>query len=255
MNILVLLKQTFDTEEKIVIDNGGISEEGVKFIINPYDEYAVEEAVKLKEEHGGEVTVITVGPSRAEEALRTALAMGADKAVIVDDVNLFGDEYIIAKVLEAVVNRREYDIILGGYMAVDDGSAQVGPRLAEHLGIPHVSTIINLQVDGKTARVERDVEGNLEVIEINLPVLLTAQQGLNEPRYPSLPNIMKARKKPLERLGADDLGLSSLALKSKTELVNQYLPPKKMAGRILQGGIEDQVKELTQLLRNEAKVV
>jgi electron transfer flavoprotein beta subunit len=255
MNILVLLKQTFDTEEKIVIDQGQISEDGVKFIINPYDEYAVEEAVKLKEEHGGEVTVITVGPSRAEEALRTALAMGADKAIIVNDENLFGDEYIVAKVLEAVVKQRDYDIILGGYMAVDDGSAQVGPRLAEHLGIPHVSTIINLQVDGNSARLERDVEGNLEMIETTLPVLVTAQQGLNEPRYPSLPNIMKARKKPLERLGAADLGLSASDLKSKTELLNQYLPQAKKAGRILQGELADQVKELAQVLRNEEKVV
>jgi electron transfer flavoprotein beta subunit len=255
MNILVLVKQTFDTEEKIVVDQGQISEEGVKFIINPYDEYAIEEAIRLKEKHGGEVTVITVGPSRAEEALRTALAMGADKAVIVDDVSLFGDEYLIAKVLEAVVKQREYDIILGGYMAVDDGSAQVGPRLAEHLGIPHVSTIVKLQVDGDTARIERDVEGNLEIIETTLPVLITAQQGLNEPRYPSLPNIMKARKKPLERLEAADLGLSSSNIKNKTQLLNQYVPPAKKIGRVLEGELSGQVKELVQVLHNEVKVV
>ncbi|MCF6092605.1 electron transfer flavoprotein subunit beta/FixA family protein [Microaerobacter geothermalis] len=255
MNILVCLKQTFDTEERIVIQNGQISEEGVEFIINPYDEYAVEEALKLKEQHGGEVTVITVGPTRAESALRTALAMGADKAVIVDDESLFGDEYTIAKVLAAVVKQREYDIILGGNMAVDDGSAQVGPRLAEELGIPHVSTIVKLDVEGNKARVERDVEGDTEVIEVHLPVLVTAQQGLNEPRYPSLPGIMKAKKKPLERLGAGDLGLDLSVIKSKTELVDQYLPPKKEAGKILQGEIGDQVKELVQLLRNEAKVI
>ncbi|MCF6094861.1 electron transfer flavoprotein subunit beta/FixA family protein [Microaerobacter geothermalis] len=255
MKILVCLKQTFDTEERIVIQDGQISEEGVEFIINPYDEYAVEEALKLREQHGGEVTVITVGPTRAESALRTALAMGADKAVIVHDESLFGDEYTIAKVLAAVVKQREYDIILAGNMAVDDGSAQVGPRLAEELGIPHVSTIVKLDVEGNKARVERDVEGDTEVIEVQLPVLVTAQQGLNEPRYPSLPGIMKAKKKPLERLSAGDLGLDPSAINSKTELVDQYLPPKKEAGKILQGEIGDQVKELVQLLRNEAKVI
>ncbi|SDK53360.1 electron transfer flavoprotein subunit beta/FixA family protein, partial [Aneurinibacillus migulanus] len=133
MNILVCLKQTFDTEEKIVLENGAISEDGVEFIMNPYDEYAVEEAITLRDEHGGEVTVITVGPERAESALRTALAMGADKAVIVDDEDIETDEYSIAKILAAVIKDREYDIILGGNMAVDNGSGQVGPRLAEEL--------------------------------------------------------------------------------------------------------------------------
>ncbi|SDI30107.1 electron transfer flavoprotein subunit beta/FixA family protein, partial [Aneurinibacillus migulanus] len=130
MNILVLIKQTFDTEEKIVLENDAVSEDGVEFIMNPYDEYAVEEAITLRDEHGGEVTVITVGPERAESALRTALAMGADKAVIVDDEDIETDEYSIAKILAAVIKDREYDIILGGNMAVDNGSGQVGPRLA-----------------------------------------------------------------------------------------------------------------------------
>lgn len=255
MNILVVLKQTFDTEEKVVIENGKIVEDGVEFIINPYDEYAVEEAIKLKEEHGGEVTVITVGPERAESALRTALAMGADKAVIVDDEQLFGDEYKIAKVLAAVIKDREYDIILAGNMAVDSGSGQVGPRLAEELGIAHVSTITKLEIEGTKVVVHRDVEGDLEVIESTLPILVTAQQGLNEPRYPSLPGIMKAKKKPMERLSASDLGLNVDEIKSKSEVVDQYLPPKKEAGRVLQGEIKDQVKELVSLLRNEAKVI
>ncbi|KIV51690.1 electron transfer flavoprotein subunit beta/FixA family protein, partial [Aneurinibacillus migulanus] len=195
MNILVCLKQTFDTEEKIVLENGAISEDGVEFIMNPYDEYAVEEAITLRDEHGGEVTVITVGPERAESALRTALAMGADKAVIVDDEDIETDEYSIAKILAAVIKDREYDIILGGNMAVDNGSGQVGPRLAEELNIAQVTTITKLTVDGGKATIERDVEGDIETIEVSLPVLVTAQQGLNEPRYPSLPGIMKAKKK------------------------------------------------------------
>jgi electron transfer flavoprotein beta subunit len=255
MNILVVLKQTFDTEEKIVIQDGKISEDGVEFIINPYDEYAVEEAIKLKEELGGEVTVVTIGPDRAENALRTALAMGADKAILVDDESLFGDEFTTAKVLAAVAKKVGFDIILGGQMSVDSGAGQGGPRLAEELGINHVSTAVKLEVNGSTVRVERDVEGDVEVVETTLPVLITAQQGLNEPRYPSLPGIMKAKKKPLERLSADDLGLSSEDVRAKTEVVDQFLPPKKQAGRILSGDLPAQVVELVQLLRNEAKVI
>lgn len=256
MNILVCMKQTFDTEERIVLEDGEISEDGVEFVINPYDEYAVEEAIKLKEKHGGEVTVITVGPERAEQALRTALAMGADKAVIVDSEDLEdADEYTIAKVLAEVIKEREYDIILCGYMAVDDGSAQVGPRLAELLGIPHISTIVKLTVDGENVEVEKDVEGDVEIIQSKLPVLVTAQQGLNEPRYPSLPGIMKAKKKPLERLDLDDLDLDEDDVEAKTETLEIFLPPKKESGKILQGELSDQVKELVQLLRNEAKVI
>lgn len=254
MNIIVCLKQTFDTEEKIVLQGGAISEDGVEFIINPYDEYAVEEAIKLRDEHGGEVTVVTIGPDRAESALRTALAMGADKAVIVDDEGENYDEYSVAKILAAVIKDRDYDIIIGGNMAVDNGAGQVGPRLAEELNIPQVTTITKLDVDGGKAVVERDVEGDQEVVEVSLPVLVTAQQGLNEPRYPSLPGIMKAKKKPMERLTVDDLEVEG-DVAAKTEVIETYLPPKKEAGRILSGDVADQVKELVQLLRNEAKVI
>lgn len=255
MKYLVLLKQTFDTEEKIIIKDGKISEEGVEYIINPYDEYALEEAIKLKETHGGEVTVVTVGPARCEAALRTALAMGADKAIIVSDESLFGDQYTIAKVLAAVAKKDTYEIVLGGYMAVDDGSAQVGPRLAEELGIPHISTITKLELDGDKVIVEKDVEGDTEMIECGLPLLVTAQQGLNEPRYPSLPGIMKAKKKPLERLDAADLAINLEEIKAKTEVVGQYLPPQKKVGKILSGELKDQVQELVHLLHSEAKVI
>ena len=167
MKILVLLKQTFDTEEKIVLANGKVSEDGVKFVINPYDEYAVEEAVAIKEKYGGEVTAVTVGPARAEAALRTALAVGVDKAIIVDDESVFGDEYMISKVLASSCEKLDtYDLILGGYMAVDDGAAQVGPRLAEELGIAHISTITNFEIEDGKVKVEKDVEGDTEVIEV-----------------------------------------------------------------------------------------
>jgi electron transfer flavoprotein beta subunit len=140
-------------------------------------------------------------------------------------------------------------------MAVDSGAGQGGPRLAEELGINHVSTVVKLELNGTAVRVERDVEGDLEVVETSLPVLITAQQGLNEPRYPSLPGIMKAKKKPLDRFSADDLGLSVEDVKAKTEIVDQSLPPKKQAGRILSGELAAQASELVQLLRNEAKVI
>jgi electron transfer flavoprotein beta subunit len=255
MRVLVLLKRTFDTEEKIVINNNQISEDGVKFIINPYDEYAIEEGIKLRDEVGGEVTVLSVGPAGVEKELRTALAMGADKAILVDDESLFGDELTTSYVLAAVLKERGFDIILGGNVAVDNGAGQVASRVAELLNIPQVTTITKLTVNGIKATVERDVEGDVEVIEMTLPALFTAQQGLNEPRYPSLPGIMKAKKKPLERLGASDLSLNLEEIKPKTEVLEFFLPPKKEAGRILQGEKEDQVNELVNLLRNEAKVL
>ncbi|GIO02454.1 electron transfer flavoprotein subunit beta/FixA family protein [Brevibacillus laterosporus] len=255
MKILVAMKQTFDTEEKIIIQDGLISDDGVETIINPYDEYAIEEAIKLRDDLGGEVIVMTVGKDGAEKELRTALAMGADRAVLVDDESLFGDEYTTAKVLAAVAKKEGFDLILGGQMAVDSGAGQGGPRLAEELSINHVSTAVKIDIEGTTVRVERDVEGDTEVVETSLPVLITAQQGLNEPRYPSLPGIMKAKKKPLDHLSADDLGLTAEEVASKTEIVYQYVPEKKEAGRILSGDIPSQVAELVQLLRNEAKVI
>jgi len=255
MNILVLLKQTFDTEEKIVLKDGQIQEEGVKFVINPYDEYAVEEAVRLKEKFGGEVTTVTVGPARSESAIRTALAMGADKAILVEYEGE-ADECVIAKLIAAAVKDQTFDVVLGGNMAVDSGAGQVAVRVAEIMGIPNVSAITKLEIGGDTAMVERDAEGDAEVIEVRLPFLATAQQGLNEPRYPSLPGIMKAKKKPLAIVKPEDLGLAEEELKPKTRVCGLSLPPKKQgAAKILTGDLADQAKQLVELLRHEAKVV
>ncbi len=254
MNILVLVKQTFDTEERIAIHNGEINEDGVEFILNPYDEYAVEEAIKIKEESGAEVTVLTVGRDRSENVLRTALAMGADKAIILE-LEEEADEYTLSKYIAAVIKDGRYDLILGGNMAVDSGAGQVAIRVAEEVGIPHVSTITGLTIEGNKATVERDVEGDVEIVEVSLPFLATTQQGLNEPRYPSLPGIMKAKKKPLERLSVEDLELSGIDVTVRTSVQDQYLPPKKQAGKVLEGEINQQVQELFQLLRSEAKVI
>src|SRR5690625_325732 len=140
-------------------------------------------------------------------------------------------------------------------MATDEASGQVGPRLAERLDIPYVTTIVGLEIDGDTAHIEKDVEGDVEKIETSLPLLVTCQQGLNEPRYPSLPGIMKAKKKPLEELEIDDLDLDEEELEPKTETVDIFLPAEKEAGKMLEGDVDEQVKELVSLLRNEAKVL
>ncbi|WP_342514698.1 electron transfer flavoprotein subunit beta/FixA family protein [Sporosarcina sp. FSL K6-1522] len=255
MKILVLLKQTFDTEEKISLQNGKVNEQGVEFIINPYDEYAVEEAMKLKEELGAEVTVLTVGPSRTESALRTALAMGADKAIQIEQDGSEADEYFISNIIVAAIKNQDFDLILGGNASIDSGAGQIAIRVAEILGIPHVATITKLSIDGRIATVEREVEGDLETVEVELPFLATAQQGLNEPRYPSLPGIMKAKKKKIEHLVLEELDISEEQLGARTELLDQYLPPKKQAGRILTGETADQVNELLQLLRTKAKII
>lgn len=257
MNIYVLLKKTFDTEEKISVTGGQIEDDGAEFIINPYDEYAVEEAIVQRDAHGGEVTVVTVGDEDSEKQLRTALAMGADKAVLInieEDLDE-GDQYTTAKILEAFFEDKEADLILAGNVAIDEASGQVGPRLAELLGFPYITTITSLKVNENTAIIEKDVEGDVEIIEATLPLLVTCQQGLNEPRYPSLPGIMKAKKKPLDELELDDLELDEDDVEAKTKTIDIFLPPAKEAGRVLEGDIADQVQELVTLLNNEKKVI
>ncbi|MGG3940481.1 electron transfer flavoprotein subunit beta/FixA family protein [Peribacillus psychrosaccharolyticus] len=257
MNIYVLLKRTFDTEEKISLSGGKINEDGAEFIINPYDEYAVEEAIQVRDAQGGEVTVISVGTEEAEKQLRTALAMGADKAVLInieDDIEN-GDQFTTSKIIAEYLKDKEADLIIAGNVAIDGGSGQVGPRVAELLEIPYITTITKLEISDGNVSVTRDVEGDSEIIETSLPLLVTAQQGLNEPRYPSLPGIMKAKKKPLEELELDDLDLEEEDVEAKTKTLEIYLPPKKEAGKVLSGEIKDQVTELVQLLRSEAKVI
>lgn len=255
MNVYVILKQTFDTEEKIIIENGKISEEGAKFVMNPYDEFAVEEAIRIKEQFGGHVVVVSVGPKRASDALRTALAMGADEAILISDDRISQDEYVVSGVLAAYFADRTYDLILGGHLSIDNGAGQVAVRLAELLQIPHVSSVIKLELSTGTAKADRDAEGNLEMLQVSLPALFTAQQGLNEPRYPSLPGIMKAKKKPFQQLTLDDLTIAAEALEPKTSQIELFLPPARQAGRILQGEMPEQAAKLVELLRTQSKVI
>lgn len=257
MNIYVLLKKTFDTEERLDIVDGHIEEDDAEFIINPYDEYAIEEAIKQRDQHGGEVSVVTVGDDDSEKQLRTALAMGADNAFLInieDDVE-DGDQYTTAKILQAFFQERSFDLILAGNVAIDEASGQVGPRLAELLDVTYITTITKLDISEQTVHLEKDVEGDVEMIETNLPLLVTCQQGLNEPRYPSLPGIMKAKSKPFEELDIDDLDLDEEDVAPKTKTIHRFLPPEKTAGQILEGKISDQVRELVSQLRHDKKVL
>src|SRR5699024_3300434 len=174
MNIYVLLIRTFDTEVKIVVSKSPIGDASADYIMNTYDAYAVAEASKQGDEHGGEVTVVTAGDEESEKQLRTALAMGADKAVLInteDDVE-DGDQFTTAQILKAYFEDKEADLILGGNVAIDEASGQVGPRLAESLGINYVTTITALEIDGETANIDKDVEGDVEKSETSLPVLV-----------------------------------------------------------------------------------
>lgn len=257
MNIVVCLKQTFDTEAKIVLDSkGNIDGNGVNLIMNPYDEFAVEEALKLKEKFGGEVTLISMGNERVQEALRTALAMGCDKAVLVNDPALDSpDEWVTAEILAKVASQMPYDIILAGRIAVDDGSSQVAVRLADALKILSVSCILKLEVEDNKATVTREIDGGTEVIEVSLPAVLTAQKGLNVPRYPTMPGIMKAKKKEIKVLSLSDLGLNASDLQRKMSITKFSLPSPRKGGKQISGEAADAARELARLLREEAKVI
>lgn len=264
MNIIACIKQVPDTETQIKIDPAGksIVQDDIKWVMNPYDEFAVEEAIRLKEKFGGEVTVVGLGPKRVTESLRTALAMGADKAVLISDPALDGsDSLATAKALAAAIKGLEYDIIIAGQRGVDEDSGVVGSALADMLGIPSISLAVKLEVaeDGKSAKVNRPVEGQTLVIETSLPALITAQKGLNEPRYASLPGIMKAKKKPLEEKTVADLGIDASEVGEaarKLTIIQLTPPPQRAAGKIVDGETpEEKAAALTKLLREEAKAI
>ncbi len=260
MNIVVCVKQVPDTEIRIPVQGGRIVEEEIKqYVVNPYDEFAIEEALRIKERFGeGKVTLITVGPERAREALLTGLAMGADEAIHINDPALEGlDAFATARVLATAIKKIPYDLILCGKQAVDQDNAQIGIALAELLDLPHVSVVTKLEIaeDKKTAKAEREVEGGKEVVETTLPAVITAQKGLNEPRYPSFKGIRMARQKPYTVWTLADLGLKPEDVAPQTEVVVINPPPERKAGRIIQGDPETAVKELVRLLREEAKVI
>jgi electron transfer flavoprotein beta subunit len=265
MEIICCLKQVPDTEAEIrpTADSSEINYEGIKFVVNVYDEYAVEEALKIKEKLGaGTVTIVSLGAERAAESIRTGLAMGADKAVHLDDpAFLGGDSYVTAKALAKAIEGMSYELIFCGMRAIDDDSLQVGHILAELLGLPSVMGIIKCELsdDKKKATVHRQVEGGTEVLEVPLPAVLGTTKGLNEPRYPSLPGIMKAKKKELKPLKLADVGLSEGEVGKQgamTKVTAFSLPPLRQAGKIVEGDTpEAKAAAVAKLLREEAKVI
>lgn len=259
MKSLVCLKQTPDTETQIKVnpEGSGIVTDGVKYVINPYDEFSVEEALRLKEKFkAGEVVILSIGPDRVTEAIRTALAMGADRGIHINDNSINqGDPYVMAQALAAAAGKVEYDIIFCGHRAIDDDFAEAGAMLAEFLKLPQVTLVTKVEVaaDKKSAVVERDVEGGKETLEVPLPCVVTSQKGLNEPRYASLPGIMKAKKKPIDKKTASDLGIGT---EPKLQCRQFTLPKERQAGKKYEDMEPAQVADVVvQALRSEAKVI
>jgi electron transfer flavoprotein beta subunit len=257
MNIYVCIKQVPDTETKIKLnaDSSWIDTAGIKWIMSPYDELAVEEALRLREKSpGSTVTVLSAGPARVVETIRTALAMGADTGIHVE-IPENADSNLAAKALAGALKKEpQVDIVFAGKEAIDDGAAQGSQLIAEYLGVPHVAVVLNVEYGAGTIKCKREIEGGAyEIVESALPAVVAAQKGLNEPRYASLPNIMKAKKKEVRVLKAADLGVSDSDQKIRYK--NFQLPPAKQAGKKIPGDPAAQAKELARLLHEEAKVV
>ncbi len=262
MNSIVCLKEVPDTETRIEVRSGKVVEEGIQYVVNPYDEFALEEALKWQEQLGGKVTLVCLGPERARESILKGLAMGADEVYhLTDEAFLDGDAYSTARALAAAIGKLgDYDAIFCGKQAVDDDNAAVGIMLAEMLDVPHVSVVSKLEIDtdARMARAERDIEGGKEVVETPLPAVITAQKGLNEPRYPSFRGIRQARSKPFSLWGVADVGLAPDDVGvagAKLRFVEVLPPPDRPPGRIIPGEPEEAAREVARLLREEAKVI
>ena len=250
MKIAVCIKRVPDSETRVKIapDGKSIDEAGVKFVMNPYDEFAVEEALRRKEKAGsGEVAIICLGPAAAQETIRTALAMGADRGVLLSADKLPTDPFEIARILAAELKSTSWDLILFGRMAIDDYNHQVGALTAELLGLPCVTAVSHLDIEDTKGVAEREIEGGIEVLEFPLPAVLTTDKGLNDPRYPALKGIMAAKKKPLEVKPVQ-------AMAGAIEVVALSLPADRKEGKIVGEG-PGAVAELVRLLREEAKVL
>ena len=250
MNIVVCMKSVPSSETKVKINSDGVTIEqtDVVFEINPYDEYAIEEAIRAKEAHGGKVTILTLGAATATQNIRKALAMGADEALhlICENAEL-ADSSTIAELLYSAIKEIEFDVIFCGKKAIDCDNHQLPNRLAQLLDIPAVTAISNLELTTESGSAKRNIEGGTELISVNLPALFSAEKGLNEPRYASLPGIMAAKKKPLEER---QVSMSN----EKLTILSLELPPPKPKGRIVGEGPEA-AGELVRILREEAKVI
>ncbi len=258
MKIFVCIKQVPDTETKIKIlpDQSGIDPAGIKWVMNPYDEYAVEEAIKFREKNPtAQVWAITSGPKvRAVEALRTALAMGADEAIVVNSPEQL-DAYSTAKALAAAIKAEGgAHLVFSGKLAIDTNQSSVPQMVAEFLEIPHTSVVSKLTATAENVTAERDVEGgSKEVVQMIAPALIAANKGLNMPRYASLPGIMKAKKKTIKEVEFSSLGIAPT--EQKVKYVGFSLPTDKPAVKMLTGDASSQATQLISLLRDEAKIL
>lgn len=257
MNIIACVRQTPDTETVIKINGAanGIEVDGVKFVLGPYDEYALEAAAQIKEKNGGEVTVVSVGGERTAETLRHCLAVGADKAVHIQDNGATGDDALaIATALANQIKKMPHDLVFVSNKGTDSDRGAVGPMLGELLGLPYVGLVTEIAVEAGSVTVARDVEGGAkEKFKVTLPAVICAQKGVaGEPRYASLPAIMKAKKKPIDAVAIEgDVG----GLRKVTLEKLEY-PPARPPGRLVPGDTAaDKAKELVRLLREEAKVI
>jgi electron transfer flavoprotein beta subunit len=249
MKILVPVKRVPDpaTTIRVLADGSGIATDNVKWVINPFDEIALEEALRIKEKQGsGEVVLLSVGQQAWQEQLRTGLAMGADRAILVHADSPL-DTSAIAAVMTKIVDQEKPDLVIIGKQAIDDDSNQVGQMLAEMLGWPQATFASKVEFANDKCSVIREVDGGLETVAFPLPAVITADLRLNEPRYASLPGIMKARKKPLKEIPVDSLGID---LKPKLRIETLKAPEKRQAGRKV-----GSVQELVQVLHTEAKII
>jgi electron transfer flavoprotein beta subunit len=265
MRMLVLVKQVPDTATQVKVgsDSRAIDQTGITWIVSPYDEFALEEALRIKEKRGqsaaDEVVAVTLGPERAKEALRSCLAMGADRAIHVKDAAFEGaDTLTAARALAAVVRLEQPDLVLTGRQAIDDDMGATGAQVAEILGWPCLSWIMEERVadDAKSIQVGRQVEGGLEVFDVPLPCVVTAQKGMNEPRYPTLKGIMGAKKKEVKEWTAADLQPGGVgAVASALQVVALEALPPRPPGRILTGDPKDMAQELVRTLREDVKAI
>jgi electron transfer flavoprotein beta subunit len=262
MKIVVLLKQVPDMESKFkIIGDAKIDDSQIAFKMNDFDNYAVEAALQLKEKFGGEVVIVSAGPDRVQKEMRQAFAMGADWGVNVNDPQVdSGDNFVVASALvKAVQNAGGADLILCGVQAEDDQAALTGVYVADMMGLPHCTNVVKIEVgaDQKSLTLNRELEGGLnEVLEIGVPAVLSIQSGINQPRYPTLPGIMKAKKKRLDIKKAADIGATDLGeAGSKTKFVKMFFPVSEHKAEIIQGDAKTAAKTLVDKLKNEAKVL
>jgi len=258
LNSVVCISQVPDTEARIKIASDGrrVEEAGLKFIVSPYDEYALEAAIRIKEAKGGEVTVIGFGPERVAQALRECLARGATKALHIKGDSGDADSLGIAKVLAAAMKSAPFDLAFFGKQGVGTDNSLVGPMVAEILGLPQVNVVTHLELGEGKLTAHREIEGADEVIEASMPAVITAQKGLNEPRYASLKGIMAAKKIAIETKTIPELGLAEAdVLGKRVRVVKLELPPEKSGGRRVDGSDPAAAaKEILRYIREEAKV-